>query len=157
MAQAVGIAEDAAAERVVGKEEGFEVVVDELGGRIVVALNLVDDHLHLLVEFLLGEGAVEDDVQEQGDGALQVLAQEGGIVDGLFLARVGVEVAAHALHAVQDLHGCEALGALEGHVLHKVRHTALAVQLMARAGGHGNAGIDNIRGRGGQDDAKTVI
>ena len=106
---------------------------------------------------LLGEGAVEDDVQEQGDGAFQVLTQEGGIVDGFFFARVGVEVASHALHAVQDLHGCEALGALEGHVLHEVRHATLAVQLMARAGGHSDARIDDIGGRGGQDDAKAAV
>ena len=44
-AERFGIAQDVPAERMAGENQALELVVDELGGLIVVALNLVDDHL----------------------------------------------------------------------------------------------------------------
>ena len=156
LAQAPGVAEDVASEGMSGEEQGLEVIVDEFCRGVVVALYLVDDDLALLLEFLLGEGAVEDDVHEQRQRAPEVLAEEGGVVDGLFLSGVGIEVAAHALHAVEDLHGGEVGSALEGHVFHEVCHAALAVELVACACGDGNACIDDVGGGGCEHDAQAA-
>ena len=155
VAQALWVAEDIAAKRMMGKEECLEIIKDEFCGRVVVALYLIDDDLAFLLEFILRKGAVEDDVEQQGDGTTEVGAQEGGIVDGLFFARIGVEVAAHTFHAVEDLHGGEAGGALEGHVFDEMRHTALAVEFGAGASGYSNAGVDDITLRRDQDDTEA--
>ena len=156
LAQAAGIAENVAPQGMTGEEQCLEVIVDEFCGGVVVALYLVDDNFALLLEFLLGEGAMEDDVDEQGQCAAQVLAEEGGVVDGLFLARVGVEVSADALHAVENLHGGESWRALEGHVFHEVCHAALAVEFVACACGHGDTCVDHVGGGWCEDNAEAA-
>ena len=138
------------------EEEPLEVIIDELGRRVVVALNLVDDHFTFFLQLLLRIGTSEDDIHQQRQGTAQVLAQEGGIVDGLFLARVGIQFATHALHAVQNLNGSEVASALEGHVFYQMCHTTLAVQLMARTGRHGDTRVADIGGRGFQEDARAT-
>ncbi len=145
VSQGFGLPEDAAAKGLVGVEEAFEVIVDEFGRRVVVALDLVDDHFALLLEFGLREGAVEDDVGEEREGTTEMLPWEGGIIDHFLLACVSVEVAAYALHAVEDLEGGEMRGALKRHVLYEMSHSALVRLLVARASGHGDASIDDVR------------
>ena len=143
-----------AAQRVAAEEQALKLVVDKLRGRVVVALNLVAYHLDLLVELLLGVAAVEHDVGEQVYGAGHVVAQRGRIIHGVFLCREGVEVAPHALQAVEYVPGAAARGALEGGVLAEVGHALLARQLVARAGSYGIAAVNDRRGRRKVDDAQ---
>jgi len=143
LAQAVGIAEDAAAKGMVGVEEAFEVIIDEFGRRIVVALDLVDDHFALFLKLGLWVGAVENDVGKEREGSTEMLPREGGVVDNLLLARVGVEVAAYALHAVVDVPRVASGRAFEEYVLYEMSHSALVRLLVARAGSHGDACVDD--------------
>ena len=71
--------------------------------------------------------------------------QNGGMIDRVFLAREGVEVASHALQRVEDLYGLPFLCSLEGHVFHKMGHALLPRQLIACAGVHGVATVDHGR------------
>ena len=122
----------------------LHLVVYEVGGRVVVALYLVADDLHLLVYLGLWVRAVEHYVGEQVHGTGYVVAQYGGVVHGLLLVGEGVEVAAHALEAVHDVPCAAVRGALERHVLAEVGHALLAWELVARAGVHGIAAVHHL-------------
>ena len=85
------------------KENILEFIVDQLGGRVIVALNLVADHLHLLVDLVLGIGAVEDDVRQQVDGLGEVFFGDGCVVDRVLLIGKRVQLTAYALEGIDDL------------------------------------------------------
>lgn len=144
-------------ERMSAENSVLEEVVHEFGGRVVVALYLVYDHLYLLVYLRLRIGAVKDDVGEQVYGAVDVLLQYGGVIHRLLLVGEGVEVAAHALQMAQYLHRAAALRALESDMLAEVRHSLLASEfLVACAGAYSVAAI--YHGLGGRkvDYAQSV-
>ena len=136
-------------ERMSAENGVLEEVVHEFGGRVVVALYLVYDHLYLLVYLRLRIGAVKDDVGEQVYGAVDVLLQYGGVIHRLLLVGEGVEVATHALQVAQYLHRAAALRALESDMLAEVRHALLASEFfVACAGTHSVAAIHH--GLGGR-------
>ena len=59
----------------------------------------------------------------------------------LLLVGIGVQVAAHVLHAVQDVPGLPPGGSFENQVLHEVRHALLVLAFVARAGIDGKAAV----------------
>ena len=85
------------------KEDVLEFIVNQLGGRVVIAFNLVADHLHLLVDLVLGIGAVEDDVRQQVDGLGEVFFGDGSVVDRVLLIGKRVQLTAYALEGIDDL------------------------------------------------------
>ena len=93
---------------------------------------------------------------QQLEGAGKVLDGEGTVDHRLFLVGIGVEVAAHVLHAVQDVPRLALAGTLEDEVLHEVRHARLVFALVARAGIHGKAAIGHPRSERLMDDAQPV-
>jgi hypothetical protein len=109
------------------EDDVLELVVDKFRRRIVVALYLVANHFHLLVNLVLGIDGMEDDVGEQVHGPGKMSLEDGRVVDGVLLARECVEVAAHALQAVQHMPGLAALRSLEGDVLAKMGQSLLAL------------------------------
>ena len=143
-AQTVGIAKDIAPQRAALEEHFLKLVKDQFGGRVLVAGYLVGYHLHLLVYLLLRECAVKDHVGQDVDGAGQLFAAHGGVVDCLLLACVGVEVGAHLLEGVVDMAGVAALRALETHVLDKVGHAALLGKLRGCARAYHVAAIGHF-------------
>ena len=100
-AHAGGRTENVVAEGMSAEYQILKLVVDEFGGRVVVALYLVSDDLHLLVYLALWIDRVEHDVGEQVYRPVGMFVQHGGIEHGVFLVGEGVEVASHALHTVE--------------------------------------------------------
>ena len=122
----------------------LEEIVDEFGRRVVIALNLVDYHLHLLVNLRLRIRTVKDDVGKQVHGTVDVVLKHGGMIDRLLLVGEGVEVAAHTLQIAENLHRATSLGALEGHVFAEVRHSLLPSRhFVSRSGCHGIPTVDH--------------
>ena len=70
--------------------------------------------------------AAEDDVRQEVGGTWEMLFLDSGIESGVFFVGEGVQVAAHALQAVQYLDGRATAGALEAHVLAEVGHPLFA-------------------------------
>ena len=68
-AQRVGIAQDVTPQGMTGEEQALELVVDKFRGLVLIALNLVDDHLHLALHLFLGIGALQGNVEQEVDGA----------------------------------------------------------------------------------------
>ena len=153
---AVGNAKDVMAQRMTVKDEVFKLVVDEFCGRVVVALDLITDHLHLLVDFLLGIGRVEDDVGEQVHRTRHVVFEDSGVVGGVLLVGERVEVTADTLQTVQYLESVSPLSALESRVLAEVRETLFAGVFVARSGVDLIAAVDHGSGGGQMYDAQSV-
>ena len=103
----------------------LEIVVDQFRRRIVVTLDLVADHLHLLIYLRLRISAVENNIRQHVHSLRQVLFQDSRIIDRVLLLRKGIQVAAHALQCVQYLQGTAARRSLEGDVLHEMRQSLL--------------------------------
>ena len=85
-----------------------------------------------------------------------MLLETSAVIDRLLLSREGIQVSAHALHAGDDLPCRAPTGSLERHVFCEVRHSALAEQLVARAGINGDAEIDRVRLPRSADDAQSL-
>lgn len=88
---------------------------------IHVHVHLAADHVHLLAQFVGGQGGVHHDVAEDVDGNLRAGVWHVDVIDRAVEGGVGVHVAARILHLlVDDARG--AVGsALEQHVLQRVR------------------------------------
>ena len=76
----VGGAEDGPAERMVRPERLGEEVVDDLLGRVLVHVDLLEDHLPLRVEVGGSEPRVLEHVGEVVDGQLQVAVEDPRVV-----------------------------------------------------------------------------
>ena len=155
-AQRAGIAQDIMTQGMVGKEGALEVIEDELGGVVAVAVNLLEYDAALLVNLVLGKGAVEDDVGEQLEGTRKVLLQECRVHHRLLLIGIGIEVATHILHAVQDVPGTALCRTLEEHMLHEMSETCLVGLLLARTCIDGVATVGYLGGRRCVYDAQTI-
>ena len=155
-AQPFGPSQDVAPQRMAAEDEVLEIVEYQFGRIVLVRLYLVDDDLGLLLNFALGKGRVEHDVGQQLEGAGEMLHQEGRIDHRLLLVGIGVQVAAHVLHAVQDVPRPALLRSLEDEVLHKVGHALLLFAFVARAGIDSKSTISHPRAQGLVDDAQAV-
>ena len=145
------------AQRMAVEEDVFKLVEDELGGRVVVAIYLVADHLHLLVDLRLRIGGMEHNVGEQCHGAREVLLEDGGVVARVLLVGICVKTSAHLLQAVEDAPGAAPLRSLEGNVLAEVGQSLFARQLVAGASVYLIAAIHHLAIRWQVDDAESVV
>ena len=139
------------------EEDILKLIIYQFGRRIIIALYLIADYLHLLVYLRLRINRVEDDVGKQIHGPCDVILQDGGVIHRSLLVGVGIQVAAHALQTVENVPGFSAFGALEGDVLAEVSQTLLARLLVAGAGIYLVAAIHHLAVRWQVDDAESVV
>ena len=111
-------------------------IIDLVGGRIQIGVDLVQDDFLFLGQLVLGEGGMEGDVGKEVEAALVMLLEEGGLQAGLLLGGKSIEVAAYVVEATQDMVCLAVLRAFEDGVLHKVGEAVFVGQLIARAGLH---------------------
>ena len=83
----------------------LKLVVYQFGRRIIIALYLVADNIHLMAYLLFGIGTAEDDVAQQVDRLIQVVFQDSSIEHRILLIGKGIEVAAHTLQTIEYLNG----------------------------------------------------
>lgn len=138
-------AEDVVCERVSGEEEFLELVVDEVGRLVAVAVDFLDDDVFLVFDFVERELRVEEDVAEKFDATREVLDERGGVDAGFLLGGEGVEFAADAVDAVEDVIGAAVGGAFEDGVLDEMSDALLGALLVAGA----DVDIDARVGDGG--------
>ena len=130
----------------------------ELGRAALQSITLpAETRTDLVLPTVLGICAVEGDVEQEVEGSAEVLAQGGAIVDGVFLARIGIQVAANRLHAVYDVPRTAARGSLERHMLDEMGHSRLIVELMTSAGIHRYATINDLTRPSVGHDAQSII
>ena len=116
---ALGGAEDAVAQRVFGEVDALGVVVGGPGRLVVVHADLFDDDLLLHLEIIFAEAGPQD-VGEDVERRRQVLRQDRGVEDGVFLAGEGVVLGADPVEVGVDVEEGAARGALEDHVFEEV-------------------------------------
>jgi hypothetical protein len=113
--------------------------------------DLLKDDVLLALEFAGVEIRIGQDVGEYVGRQRNVVAQHPRIVGGRFDAGGGVDLAADILDVGGDLEGAAPAGALERHVLEKVRHPVLVVAFVSGSGFHPDAesnGFDAWQGLG---------
>ena len=99
-----------------------EVVVDELGRRILVHGDLFEHDLTLLVK--VGERRPHEHLDHHLERGVEVLVEEARIDQGVLLGRGRIGLAAHVVEDARDVPGAEAVGALEDEVFDEVRDAA---------------------------------
>ena len=132
----VGIAQDVVAHGMPGEDQVLKLVVDELGGTVVITLYLVTDNLHLLVYLVLGIDRMENHVGEQVHRPRKMVVHHGGIEESVFLIGKCVEVSAHALKSIDDVARLAPLSALKGDVLAEMGDSFVIFGFVARACSH---------------------
>ena len=106
---------------------------DVVVGRVLAAGNLLDDHLALRVDGLLGEYRGRHHVAKDLHNPWQLVIHKTGVVAGVLLGREGVLLGADALEILGDAKGVALVGALEHHMLQEMRDALLGIGLVARA------------------------
>ena len=99
---------------------------------------------------------MEHDIRQQLESASEVFGKERGINYGFFLIGISVQIAAHILHAVQNMPRFTLLGAFKNKMLHKMRHALLVFEFIARSGIYRKTTISHLRQRRFVDDAQAV-
>ena len=100
---------------------------------------------------------MEHDVGKQIHCPGDVLLQDGRIIYGALLVGVGIEVAAHALQAVENVPRLAPLSALEGDVLAEMGESFFARFLIAGAGVYLITAIYYLAIGRQMDDAESVV
>ena len=95
----LGGAQYVACQRMSFENHLFKQIINLVGRRVQVGVDLVQDDFFFLGQFILGEGGVEGDIGKEVEAAFVVLLEEGGLQAGLFLGGEGVEVATHIVEA----------------------------------------------------------
>ena len=147
------------------EEDILELVVDQFGGRVVVTLDFITDHLHLLVDFRLWILTVENDVCQHINGLWEVLFRDGGIEAGVFLVGEGIQFTAQSLDGIDDLEGITPLSTLESHVFTEMSQSFFAntravtypSPFISGARGDVIATIHHLRSRRQVDEAQAVF
>ena len=99
---ALGRAEDGAAERLAGVGGLLQPVEDDVVGRVERLADLLQDHPALDLDVGRVEQRVQHDVGEDVERPLDVGLEHAGVVGGHLLAGVGVDVAADVLDLLGD-------------------------------------------------------
>ena len=124
-----------------GKHQVLEVIEHGLGRRVEIGVDFIGHNLTLFVKLAVREAGVADKVGNQFSGSRQIAGGENAVNDGFFLGGVGVQFAAHGLHAVDDMPGRTAVSALEYCVLDKVGETTAVITFVAAAHVHSRAAV----------------
>ena len=127
------------------EQQVFEGVVDQVGRRVLVGVDLVDDHLLLAFELPLGECRAEGDVGDQLRGLRKVAAQGRGVYRRVLLGGECVELSAElveiAAYHRRTLAGCP----LEHRVLREVGDSRTVAGLVPRAALYAEGTIGHCR------------
>jgi hypothetical protein len=132
-------AENRTSERVVLPEVLGEHLVNQVVGRVLDHLDLFEDDLLLALDIVLAERRTHDDVGEDVYGQRQVLVEHFDVIAGVFLGGEGIHLAADGVDGLGDVLRAAGGGALEEHVLDKMRDAALFLRLMTRPTGEPDA------------------
>ena len=97
------------------------MVEDDVVGRVVGLADLLQDHGALALHLLGLEGRVLQDVGEDVERQRHILLEHLGVIGRALARGIGVEVAADRLDLLGDGERAAPLGALERHMLEKVR------------------------------------
>jgi hypothetical protein len=116
--------------------------VHDVLGRVLVHVDLLEDHLALRVQIRRSDHAVLQHVGEMLHGHRQVAIQHAGVEARVLLRRERVEVTAHGVEALGDIESAARRRALEEQVLEEVAGPADRGILVARAGEHPDAERD---------------
>lgn len=119
LSQTGGVAENIAAKRMTSKDHRLELVIDQLGGRVVVTVDFIGNDVDLAVYLTLRINTMEYDVGQEVDRAGEVATQDCGIVDRLLFRSISVQVAADPLKTVGDVTGPATVCPLKSQVLAK--------------------------------------
>ena len=152
-ADAFAGAEDRPADRLARPGGGGEEIEDEIVGRVLDRADLLQNDVLLAREFFRIEPAVGEDVGDDVERKVDVLAEHAGEIGGLLDAGLGVEIAADVLDRLGDRPRVALGRALERHVLEQMRQPVFAFAFVARAGGdeHAERGGAQIAARVGDD------
>jgi hypothetical protein len=148
-------AEDGLAERVAFPEILHEDFVDEGVGTVLVHLDFLEDDAALAGNFFRGENRIEDEVGENIESGRDVLVEHLDVEADGFFAGEGVEIAADGVDFAGDALRGARLGALEDHVLDKVRDAVELGNLMTGANAHPHPhgdGADMLHALGEDDE-----
>ena len=128
----LGLAEDAAAERVLAEDGFSEDVVDSVLRLVLVHRDLLQHHLALGVDF--GICRRQHHLRQQIEDLVGVLVEEARVQVRRLLAGGGVDRGAEPVEALGDLDRRVALGPLEQQVLEEMRDPGLSRGLVPGAG-----------------------
>ena len=103
--QRLAVADDGPPERVLAEDGLAEVVVDELGRRVLVHRDLFEHDLALLVE--VGERGSRDHLGDDLERRVEVLVEEPRVDQRVLLGRGRVGLAAHVVEDAGDVPGAE--------------------------------------------------
>src|SRR2546422_865793 len=115
-------AEDRASERMALPELCGEEVMDQVVGRVLHHLDLLEHNRLYALELLGVEDRVQEDVGQEIDRERQVLVEHLDIEAGVLLRGEGVHLAADRVHRARDGLGGARLGALEDEGLDEGGH-----------------------------------
>ena len=144
----LGRTKNVATQRTPLEEQRLKLVVYQLGRGIEVEIDFIGHHLSLLVQLPLGELRVGHQVAQQLHGPGQMHARENRVDHRLLLGRVGIQLAPHHLHAVEDMRRTPVGRTLEQRMLHEMGQPVVGLLLVAGTGIDRKAAIRNGRLRG---------
>src|SRR5262245_28776129 len=152
-----GGAENRPADGLVGKGHLLQELVGDLVRAVAGGSNLLQDHLALALQLLLGVTGALQDIGEDVEREADVAGQHARVVGrGLQTGR-GIELATDGLDLLGNIACGAPLSALEGHVLQKMRDALLGGRLVARADTHPHAHRHRLQVRHAVgDDAQAV-
>ena len=127
-------AEDRPPERVVSPDPLGEEVVDEIVGRVLHHLDLLEHDRLLLLDVVLGEARAHQDVRQEVGGQGEVLVEHAHVETGVLLGGEGVHVPTDRVDRAGDLLGRPRGGPLEDQVLDQVGDPTAVLRLDSRAG-----------------------
>ena len=136
---ALARAENRPADRLVRPGGRGEEIEHEIVGRVLDRADLLQDDVLLALELVGVERALGENVGDDVERQVDVLAQHAGEIGGLLDAGLGVEVAADVLDRLGDFARAATARALERHVFEQMRQPVLARALVARSGGDEHA------------------
>ena len=122
-----------------------------------VHLDLLENHLALASEIIVGDLRVEIHVGDDVDRLVKILERHMGEIRRRLFARPGVEIAAPPFDGAGDLHRGTFFRPLEKHMLDEVGYPRDLVRLVARAGGDEKPERHRLRLARNKHDSKTVI
>ena len=130
-----------------------EQFVNQVFGIVLIHLDFFKHHLLFTRNLLAIKERAQDQIGEHFQGERQVLVQHFGVETDHLLGGVGIHHAANGVHRARNFLGRAPLGALENHVLDKMRDAVVRGGLAARAAAVPDAYGDraDVRHRLGDD------
>ena len=119
----------------IGPEAFGEQLMDEVVRRILDHLDLFDDHLLLALDIIRTQRRTHHDVGQHVDGQRKMFVKHLQVVTRVFLGGKRVHLPTDRVDRLGNVLGAASRGALEEHVLDKMRDPALLNRLVTRAAG----------------------